>query len=78
MSTDSFLLRSKIFTLTEKERNNYILGTLKEGDYLIQAGAYSLQRTDIPTALLLIERAYDEGKKVNFIIGLIVVKMQLI
>ena len=40
------------------------LGTLKEGDYLLQAGLYSLTGVDIPTALLLIEKAYDEGRKV--------------
>ncbi|CAF3765003.1 unnamed protein product, partial [Rotaria sordida] len=35
---------------------------LTEGDYLIQAGIYSLADIDIKKALLLIERAYDEGR----------------
>ncbi|CAF0934878.1 unnamed protein product [Rotaria sordida] len=37
-------------------------GILTEGDYLIQAGIYSLADIDIKKALLLIERAYDEGR----------------
>ncbi|CAF0952412.1 unnamed protein product [Adineta steineri] len=43
-------------------------GTLKEGDYLLQAGVYSLTDIDITTALLLVERAYEEGRKtVSFV-----------
>lgn len=42
-----------------------ILGTLKEGDYLLQAGVYSLIGIDITIVLVLIERAYDEGRKVD-------------
>lgn len=38
-------------------------GTLKEGDYLVQAGVYSLIGIDVTVALVLIERAYDEGRK---------------
>ncbi|CAF2620615.1 unnamed protein product [Rotaria sp. Silwood2] len=41
-------------------------GVLKEGDYLIQVGIYSLTNVNITTALLLIERAYDDGRNVNF------------
>ncbi|CAF3959222.1 unnamed protein product [Rotaria sp. Silwood2] len=37
-------------------------GVLKEGDYLIQVGIYSLTNVNITTALLLIERAYDDGR----------------
>jgi len=43
-------------------------GGLKVGDYLTQAGLYSLVAIDLPTALLLIEKAYDEGRKtVSFV-----------
>ncbi|UJR26653.1 hypothetical protein I4U23_007970 [Adineta vaga] len=38
-------------------------GILKEGDYLIQAGTYNLSGVDITTALVLVERAYEEGRK---------------
>ncbi|CAF4830755.1 unnamed protein product, partial [Rotaria magnacalcarata] len=38
-------------------------GILKEGDYLIQAGNYSLVDITVSKALLFIERAYDEGRK---------------
>ncbi|CAF3641649.1 unnamed protein product [Rotaria socialis] len=38
-------------------------GVLKEGDYLIQAGNYSLVDIDVSKALLFIERAYDDGRK---------------
>ncbi|CAF3695194.1 unnamed protein product [Rotaria sp. Silwood1] len=37
-------------------------GVLKEGDYLIQVGVYSLTGVNITKALLLIESAYDEGR----------------
>ncbi|CAF1654994.1 unnamed protein product, partial [Didymodactylos carnosus] len=41
---------------------------LKVGDYLTQVGVYSLVAMDLPSALLLIEKAYDEGRKtVSFI-----------
>ena len=43
----------------------FSLGTLKEGDYLVQAGVYSLIGIDVTIALVLIERAYDEGRKVK-------------
>ncbi|CAF0766166.1 unnamed protein product [Adineta ricciae] len=43
-------------------------GVLKEGDYLIQAGSYSLIDIDITTALVLVERAYEDGRKtVSFV-----------
>ncbi|CAF1602341.1 unnamed protein product [Adineta ricciae] len=43
-------------------------GVLKEGDYLIQAGSYCLVEIDITTALVLVERAYEEGRKtVSFV-----------
>ncbi len=47
-------------------RLNYFIGTIKEGDYLIQVGVYSLVGVDIATALELVERAYDDGRKVYF------------
>jgi hypothetical protein len=47
-------------------RCNYFIGTIKEGDYLIQAGVYSLVGVDIATALELVERAYQDGRKVYF------------
>ncbi len=49
-----------------KLRLNYFIGTIKEGDYLIQVGVYSLVGVDIATALELVERAYDDGRKVYF------------
>ena len=54
------------------------LGILKEGDYLIQVGVYSLTDIDVPTALKLIERAYDEGRQVNFVYVLLITKIQFI
>ena len=55
---------SMTFVYSKSNRNFSSIGILKEGDFLIQAGAYDLSDVDIPTALLLIERAYEEGKKV--------------
>ncbi len=55
----------------KQEILNFV-GTLKEGDYLLQAGVYSLIGIDVTIALILIERAYDEGRKVNFLYTLIV------
>jgi hypothetical protein len=54
-----------------------LIGTLKEGDYIIQVGVYSLVGIDVTTALVLIERAYDEGRKVDFIYILIVCQIYL-
>jgi hypothetical protein len=53
-------------------RNTLFIGTLKEGDYLIQAGVYSLIDIDVTIALELIERAYNEGRKVHMSETLIV------
>jgi hypothetical protein len=49
-----------------------IIGTLKESDYLLQAGVYSLIGIDISIALVLIERAYDEGRNVGLIYNLFI------
>ena len=49
------------FVMIEK----LLVGALKEGDYLLQAGVYSLISIDISVVLVLIERAYDEGRKVD-------------
>lgn len=55
------------------EYQNYLfIGTLKEGDYLLQAGVYSLVGIDISIALVLIERAYDEGRNVDLISNLFI------
>jgi hypothetical protein len=48
------------------------IGTLKEGDYLLQAGVYSLVGIEISIALVLIERAYDEGRNVDLISNLFI------
>jgi hypothetical protein len=38
---------------------------LKEGDILVQVGAQELIGVDVPTALIAINNAYDEGRKVH-------------